>query len=467
MLDFYMVNPEFCIALQILSAAGFAAQAALCVLHMLRRRWEGRLLPERLLEIFTLLLMSLMTYHLALVAHHSFGSIVVPLGGNIERWVLFGLLLLLGIVAFIKRKKAALLPAAGAFLILPIWEGGGAFTMLYACAVLLLTVRSAVCAFYWHRQIHSGLSALSIKEAVDSLPSGILFCEGDGHIVLLNQAMQRIAQQLTGKAIRSGDVFYKALLEGEVRGEKRYSADRSLVYELPGGGVWRFKLDEIQARSRKYYQIASADITEEWRLTRELTDKKQRLDRQKEDLLAMLEDLDELSYQEELVKRKGRVHDVLGQQIAMVQNLLRSKSPDIAKVADSIRSMEEELKKEGEELDASFEQIAQSFRSVDVELTLTGELPKGELGLLLLDIIRECSTNAVRHGFATAVEISCEQSDGGYLLTVKNNGGLPEIIREGGGIRGMRRRASAAGGWFKIVMQEGFKAMAWVKGEVL
>lgn len=467
MLDLYLIPLYYRIALQCFALAAFGIQGVLCIIHLYRPGWSERHTAEWLLEAATLLLTGFMGYLPAVVEHNARANTVVFSGAHHSFYYLFITLMFLGAAVFYKRKNPRnFLPAFAAFMILPLWEGQGYYVLYYTAAVCMLLVRGALCIRYQRRELRNNLSALSIKDAVDSLPSGILFCEENGNTVLLNMAMQELIGKLMGRQMRNGLLFYEALKQGEVlRGEQKYALDTSIVYELPDYSVWRFKCDEIFIGKKIYHQISAANITMEWRLTSELEKKKKRLDKQKEILLRMLEDLERLSYQKELLKRKSRVHDVLGERFVVVQNLLRSETPDIAAVAERIKSMEKELKQDSEAVSVTFEQIAQSFQSVGVELVLHGVLPDGETGLFMLDLIRECSTNAVRHGFASRVEVSCKKERGGYSLTTSNNGDLPEAIRESGGLRDMRRRIEDNGGSLEIVTKPAFAMIAWISGE--
>ncbi len=467
MLDFYLVPFYFRVALQCFAIAGFGVQAVLCIIHLYRPGWSERYTAEWLLELATLMFTGLMGYLLAVVEQNARSNSVVFSGMHLSFYLLFIILMGLGGAVFYKYKSPGnFLPALAAFMILPLWERQGYFVLLYLGAIGLLVARSVLCIRHQRRKLRNKLSALSIKDAVDSLPSGILFCEEDGNTVLFNLAMQDLMEQLMGGQVRNGLTFYEALKNGEVlRGEQKYALATSVVYEFPDCSVWRFKCDEIFIGNKIYYQISAANITMEWQLTNELENKRGRLDKQKEILMRMLEDMEQLSYQKELLKRKSRVHDVLGERIAVVQNLLRSEAPDITAVAARIKSMENELRQDNEAVSVTFEQMAQSFKSVGVELMLHGRLPDGETGLFILDLIRECSTNAVRHGFASRVEVNFKKERGGYLLTISNNGDLPEVIRESGGLFDMRQRIEDNGGSLEIVTKPVFTMTAWIKEE--
>ena len=72
-----------------------------------------------------------------------------------------------------------------------------------------------------------------------------------------------------------------------------------------------------------YMELYALDITPHWNLTAQLAMKKTALNAHKLHLLAMLGNIEEIRYQQELQEQKTRVHDVLGQRIAMLQRALR------------------------------------------------------------------------------------------------------------------------------------------------
>ena len=83
-----------------------------------------------------------------------------------------------------------------------------------------------------------------------------------------------------------------------------------------------------------------------------------------------------------------------------------------------------------------------------VHRDLQGPLPElsPEVELAIYRIAQEALTNAMRHSDASEVDVSLRCSGDALRLAVKDNGrGLPEPIRDGGGLTGMRERAMLIG----------------------
>jgi len=69
----------------------------------------------------------------------------------------------------------------------------------------------------------------------------------------------------------------------------------------------------------------------------------------------------------------------------------------------------------------------------------------------LYRIVQESLTNVARHAGATRARLSMEPQVGGVVVRVVDDGrGVHGRLREGGGVRGMRERAMAAGGELAI-----------------
>jgi signal transduction histidine kinase len=61
--------------------------------------------------------------------------------------------------------------------------------------------------------------------------------------------------------------------------------------------------------------------------------------------------------------------------------------------------------------------------------------------------LKECISNGLRHGGATAFYVELRQEDDCVVFTISDNGnGLPENFKEGFGIKGMREKATSFGG---------------------
>ena len=78
-------------------------------------------------------------------------------------------------------------------------------------------------------------------------------------------------------------------------------------------------------------------------------------------------------------------------------------------------------------------------------------------------MIREASTNSVRHGFATTVTVTFDSDGLHESLTVSDNGTPPEgEVQYRTGINGMRRAVLDAGGVFEVTERPHFTVKATI-----
>ncbi|WP_239617269.1 sensor histidine kinase [Cohnella mopanensis] len=69
---------------------------------------------------------------------------------------------------------------------------------------------------------------------------------------------------------------------------------------------------------------------------------------------------------------------------------------------------------------------------------------------------QEAITNAVRHGGASAVEITLDFYEAEVIMNVKNNGSIPESVSDGLGLKGMKDRLTVIGGQLQVSLENGF-----------
>lgn len=107
------------------------------------------------------------------------------------------------------------------------------------------------------------------------------------------------------------------------------------------------------------------------------------------------------------------------------------------------RNSSHSLKEELEEI------IAQTMDGTEVKIRY--DIEDADLGWekkrFIANSLKECLSNGMRHGGATAFYVEFSIKENMAVLTVSDNGsGLPENFKEGFGIRGMREKATAFGG---------------------
>ena len=435
-----------------------AVSAALMLFRFGRKKYG---LVGACAEAVNLLQVCILAYIPALAQYGISNGICMDSGLNVLRYAAFVAVICANSAAAAQNFRVLqLVPVLCSFVCLPFMESSGAFVPLLFAASGLMLMRGAAEICICSRRIRSGLSALSVKQAVDSLNTGIMFSDKSGFILLVNRRMREVLFEITGREWSNSRKLWKLLSRGQTQ-----SLAGERIFRMRSGAAVRFCAETLSIKKREYVQLTASDITEEFRLTEELESEKQKLAAQKKELEGMLEYLKELMWQEELMREKSRVHDVIGQRIVILRQAIAS-GADKRTVIDSISRLTDEVcENDGVDPLSHLEEIEASFKSIGVEVSLEGELPDTEYAAdTVLALLRECATNAVRHGLATEVKAACKKERGGWKMKVINNGAAPEKIIEGNGIVGMRRRVGKAGS-LEIRLSPFFMISAWIKDE--
>ena len=455
MLSFYTLPQAACVAISAIAACAVIIQAVAFVFNLYRYRAGLAQKIENALEAAILLQTLLMALLMGHVLNGLREDLITSPGYDLPRLLVFISILLPAALVCLLRKTWRPLPAAAAAaLTLPAVEAasGSLFMPLYGAALLFWLLRGVLVCLARYRALRTGISALSIKEAIDALRSGILFCESDGYIILINRRMWALMKLLTGGVGRDGRAFYARLSRGNCHpGCEKSELDGRMVYRLPDRSVWMFAENVIHIKRRTYYQISAADVTGQWDAAERLREQNDELDRQSGELIKTISNLHEIYRREETLRAKSRIHDILGQRIAVLIRSLRGNDrPDqelLDAFADGLMNDLREVRP-----DRSFaheiELIIEMFAGIGVRVTFCGEFPANpEASEVFMDVITEGVTNAVRHGFSAEIDITCAAEGRGWTLRISNSGIAPEgPVSEGGGISGMRRKLAGMGG---------------------
>lgn len=300
---------------------------------------------------------------------------------------------------------------------------------------------------------------LSVKEAVDDLPTGICCYLENGRVILVNEVMQRISLELCGHTVLDGTELAAAASKaaGHEGQEGRGSA-RGL------GRVYRFEEGSVQSREGMR-QLLAADVTDEYAGLLEVSEKNRQLRELSERLRAAVGEAERLSVEKEYLDAKIRVHSVLGGLLAATARYMRAAGEEREAgpgQADetggsgrfSDRQRLAELALEWERLPSalldrepsrksSYEALMRAAGDVGIKIVLDGELPEKEpFRRVMLTAVGECITNTFRHSGGDELRISWD----GSRAELTNNGRPPEgPVVEKGDLADLRRLAEGAG----------------------
>lgn len=373
-------------------------------------------------------------------------SMLVLRYGVAFRWMCIGMVLLLGMILWMQKGSISVLYGMTLTgLTMPAFEkiSDGGYAFLFYSFLILIASRAG--AGYWLeiRRQKQEITEYSIKEALDAQHSGILFTEKNGTILLINQKMLSLMSSIFCEYMYNGEKFWQKLQAVSYRTYAgKEDADLVLV-EAFHQESWQFVRKSCRFRGKEIYQIIATDVTEQESINRELEDRQSRLEAQQNQLQSILEKLEELKKQEARSLMWNHIHDVLGQRISILQRELSCKDKiNYHSLESQINNLLQDLNfTEEDNPQQSYEEIVKSFQPLGVNLHCLGELPK-EKGLArkMVEIIRESTTNAVRHGQAENIFIRIIKEDG-LKMWIENDGKIPQKeLSFGGGLRGIEQK---------------------------
>ncbi|MCL2488195.1 MAG: hypothetical protein FWE80_05870 [Oscillospiraceae bacterium] len=473
MLNFYSL-PEFVrISFSVLTVicAGFAALAF--VLHLYRfKRSRGYWLNGAL--AFASLCQTVLNAALiAQVQHNIAGGYIVPTGYIVSRCAVFAALSAGFILSLTKKKMVVSgLAFIASFLTLPAmesWTGRG-FPVCFSAALLILLIGGVWLSVKIRRELITSISSLSVKQAMDSLDTAVLFYRENGHILMQNSQMQELMIKTAGRVLYNGKLY----LASVVIPNSEQIAGGSYLYQMQADDssanyVWQFTVKEITLGKMPVTQITAADVTEQNRINLLLRGSNSALNAQQEQLKELIENIEKIRYSEELLRVKTKLHDAQNQKLTALLRYLRQGQWPAADILTAAGTSLVYSTREEETVPADpwmeLTALTGGYGQAGVKIILDGDLPADrEISRALVSILREAAANAVIHGHADEVIVKITTENDTVGMCITDNAALPpKKIREGSGITYMRRCLAALGGTLEIAAAPRFTLLVTIR----
>lgn len=335
-----------------------------------------------------------------------------------------------------KEDKRNYILSAASFLMLPFLDSILPLNLMLM--LLIFNVREAVLISQSYRQYHEGLTSLAIEEAINKMPEGIFLTREGGEPVLINNAMKQYMADILGKNVASGRLFWEEIgKKGEIFEEKD-----EIICRLEDGRIIRFTREPFITPTGFGWQITAADITELEQMNRQLYEKNEALRKQNEKMKDLLDILVPLESREALRTIRFKIHDMMGQRISCLQQILNNRDyKNYGSIGRMLSRLLEDMEKEIKvKPDLILTELLGTYESLGIRFHIKGKLPEGAKGSLFVEILREAAVNAIIHGKADEITVTFEEENH-YAMTVTDNGtGSSGPLKEGGGLSSIRTR---------------------------
>ena len=275
------------------------------------------------------------------------------------------------------------------------------------------------------------ITPMSVREAVDSLPSGICCFLTDGRILMINTAMQDLCKALgrlplSGKEIREG--LFSGML---VSGYRVTALEDTVLIAAPDGTVWSLEKRNGSIDGKAVHSVIATDVTELYQKT-------------------VL-----LRRREEKLSARVRLHDEFGEDLLTIRRCLErgGSEKDREDIRRRLRrNVSFLLTGDVPAAEDEYVLLKKTAAQLGVKVTVQGSLPQAEPQKhAAATAIHECFTNTLRHAHGDELRISSEEQGDRYLICLTSNGEQPAgPIRETGGLKSLRELTEYIGGTMEL-----------------
>lgn len=225
------------------------------------------------------------------------------------------------------------------------------------------------------------------------------------------------------------------------------------IYAFPDGTVYHFAVRPVQDKyGIPYTEVMATDVSRLAALHAALQQENERLADANRRAKRLYDNMPDIVREEEILKMKMQVHDDIGHTLLAARRALRHEH-DLARIKSEAAEWESSISLlcRARQEDAAEDPLTCMQRRAAVlgaAVQLRGAYPAARATRELYALIlRECTSNAVRHAGATELYADSEHRPQAWHLCITNNGAPPSAeIKEGSGLSSLRRRIEKAGG---------------------
>lgn len=278
------------------------------------------------------------------------------------------------------------------------------------------------------------ITDFSIKKVIDECEFGILVLKGK-RAKLINNKMYEILDKLNIKK----DYITNIIKQSIDQLDKNYCIkveDKYYVFVINNN------------------EIITFDITEEYKLHQKLNGQNKKLKENNKKILLSIDNIEELEKEKNLLKLKNKYHDILGQNLSILQQYLNKENitqENFEEIKFMIQKMFIDIE-DTDDTNANLENLIKIHKKNGTDIIIDGKLPQNkETAKVFFEIIREATTNAIRHAGSSKVFVNIKETLEETYVIITNDGRKPnEFITENQGIKDMRRKVKKLGGMFYI-----------------
>ena len=320
---------------------------------------------------------------------------------------------------------------------------------------IYVLIRSITTLFESLESVKNYPGRFAIKSAFDGLSDGIMFVNRFGQITYINKSLKSILQLLDiSSHNKATKIVEEIVLKSKQSG--RIVTDNTYIISFKSNS-YKFSFDNPLS------QISCIDVTMEEDLIKQSEQNKILIKNANINLNENLGKIEEIQREQELLKIKGQIHDNLAQQLSILHMfILNDNSTDLTELKTMLLSLN--ITQNEEQSENLIKNLQNLLKMIDVELEIKGEIPlSNKVNAFVYKLIKESSSNAIRHGKATKIQVEFTKQDDNLNILISNNGIVPKSFVYGNGLSGIQKELDKLNGTMKILTQNIFKIEVSIK----
>lgn len=322
--------------------------------------------------------------------------------------------------------------------------------VLFVVLIISFVYEIISCIYMYYKYFKKeNINDFSIKKVIDTSDFGILVLKGN-------------------KAGLINNTMYEILRELDIKKDYIENIKKCSKEQLNGNYVIEIK-DNYYVFAINKNEIIAFDITEEYNLQNKLNEQNNKIKNNNNELILGIENIEELEREKNILKLKNKYHDILGQNLSVLQQYLNKQNiskESFEEIKFMINKMFIEIE-DTEDSKVNLQNLIELHKNNGTNIRVTGKLPQNkEIAKVFFEIIREATTNAIKHAGSTNVFIEIKESLEEISMIIKNDGKKSnEFITENEGIKGMRRKVNKLNGIFYIQTLPQFSVNVLLKNQ--
>lgn len=305
---------------------------------------------------------------------------------------------------------------------------------------------------FLRRYRETRLTPDAIRQTVDLLPTGLMVSEPDGTVLLANLSMTELCRKLTGELLSDAGRFWQ-YIESQTEDGLIRTAD---------GETWQFQKSVLTLDGREYDQITAVDMTEQYRVTEQLSKMNRHLKEVQDRMKAVAAKERGLVAEREVMNARMTVHNRMG--AVLLSGKYYLDHPENVKEEELLRLLEFNnhfLIGEVEQPESEADPLQDAIRAagrIGVRVELCGALPDSEeVRQVIARAVEQCAANTARHAGGNCLRVAITEDGTTVTAAVSNNGRPPKgPITETGGLAALRKAVVEAGGSMSIQSEPTF-----------